>query len=67
MDYVFFAFFAFCVLFLSLSVVTYETHKLKNQRMTTLLNRGGAALTFLGLLTVLAFVWVRFWGQAAQA
>jgi len=65
MDYVFFAFFAFCVLFLSLSVVTYETNKSKKQQMTALLNRGGAALTFLSLLGVLAFVWVRFWGQAA--
>jgi hypothetical protein len=66
MDYVFFAFFAFCVLFLSLTVVSYETHKLKKHQMTALLNRGGAALTFLSLLTVLAFVWVRFWSQSAQ-
>ncbi len=65
MDYVFFAFFGFCVLFLSLSVVTYETHKLKKHQMTVLLNRGGAALTFLSLLTILAFVWARFWSQSA--
>jgi ABC-type branched-subunit amino acid transport system substrate-binding protein len=65
MDYVFFAFFAFCVLFLSLSVVTYETHKSKNAQLTSLLNRGGAALTFLSLVAVLGFVWLRFWGQAA--
>jgi ABC-type branched-subunit amino acid transport system substrate-binding protein len=65
MDYVFFGFFGFCVLFLSLSVVTYETHKLKKHQLTVLLNRGGAALTFLSLLTILAFVWVRFWSQSA--
>jgi ABC-type branched-subunit amino acid transport system substrate-binding protein len=66
MDYVFFGFFAFCVLFLSLTVVTYETHKSKNQPMTMRLNRGGAALTFLSLLAILAFVWLRFWGPSAQ-
>jgi len=59
MDYVFFAFFAFCVLYLLLTVVSYETHKLKKQQTTKLLNLGGAALTFLTLLAVLAFVWVR--------
>jgi hypothetical protein len=65
MDYVFFAFFAFCVLYLLLTVVSYETHKLKKQQTTKLLNLGGPALTFLTLLAVLAFVWVRYWGQSA--
>jgi len=49
MDYVFFAFFAFCVLYLLLTVVSYETHKLKKQQTTKLLNvkvasAGGARL-----------------------
>jgi ABC-type branched-subunit amino acid transport system substrate-binding protein len=65
MDYVFFAFFAFCVIFLTLTVVTYETHKEKKARATKILNRGGAAFTFLTLVATLTFVWVRFWSQSA--
>jgi hypothetical protein len=65
MDYVFFSFFASCVLFLALTVVTYETHKSKLHKPTNLLNRGGAVLTFVSLLATLAFVWVRYWGQAS--
>jgi carbon starvation protein CstA len=64
MDYVFFAFFAFCVTFLLLAVVTYETHKSKRQRLTKVLQRGGFALTLVGLAMTLSFVWVRYWGRA---
>jgi len=64
MDYVFFAFFAFCVTFLGLTVVTYETHKSKRLRPTVLLTRGGIGLTLAGLVLVLTFVWMRYWSQA---
>jgi hypothetical protein len=64
MDYVFFAFFACCVAFLGLTVVTYETNKEKRAKPTRWLNRGGMALTLVGLILTLAFVWVRFWSQA---
>jgi hypothetical protein len=64
MDYVFFAFFAVCVLFLGLTVVTYETHKSKRLRATSLLNRGGVALSLGGLAGTLAFVWIRYWSHA---
>ncbi len=65
MDYVFFAFFAACVIFLALTVITYETNKSKLHSHTKLLNLGGAALTVVSLLATLAFVWVRYWGQSA--
>jgi hypothetical protein len=64
MDYVFFAFFAFCVTFLLLTVVTYETHKLKRHVSTAILNRGGFVITLLILAGTLAFVWERYWGHA---
>jgi branched-chain amino acid transport system substrate-binding protein len=64
MDYVFFAFFAFCVMFLGLTVVTYETHKAKRLGPTVVLNRGGVGLTMAGLLLTLMFVWIRYWSQA---
>jgi branched-chain amino acid transport system substrate-binding protein len=64
MDYVFFAFFGFCVTFLLLTVVTYDTHKLKRLRTTTILNRGGFALTLVTLTGTLTFVWMRYWGHA---
>ena len=64
MDYVFFSFFLFCVAFLLLSVITYETHREKKGRLTTALNRGGLGLTVGGLAMTLGFVWLRFWGQA---
>lgn len=64
MDYVFFAFFAFCVTFLLLTVVTYESQKVKQQRATKLLTRGGVALTLAILAMTLVFVWVRYWGGA---
>jgi ABC-type branched-subunit amino acid transport system substrate-binding protein len=64
MDYVFFAFFGFCVTFLLLTVVTYDTHKLKQERVTMFLNRGGFALTLLTLVGTLTFVWTRYWGHA---
>jgi FtsH-binding integral membrane protein len=63
MDYVFFAFFGFCVLFLLLTVVTYETQKDKKQRLTNVLNRAGLGLTLLSLALTLTFVWVRYWGH----
>jgi branched-chain amino acid transport system substrate-binding protein len=65
MDYVFFAFFTACVIFLALTVITYETHKSKKHSHTKLLNIGGAALTVVSLLATLTFVWVRYWGQTA--
>jgi hypothetical protein len=60
-DYVFFAFFGLCVLFLALTVVTYETHKKKMNRLTDALTRGGMVATVVGLTGVLVFVWVRYW------
>jgi branched-chain amino acid transport system substrate-binding protein len=65
MDYVFFAFFAFCVTFLLLTVITYETHKAKRESLTKLLTRGGVALTLAILAISLVFVWVRYWGGLA--
>jgi ABC-type branched-subunit amino acid transport system substrate-binding protein len=65
MDYVFFAFFGACVIFLALTVITYELHKSKKHSHTKLLNLGGAALTVMSLLATLTFVWVRYWGQSA--
>ena len=67
MDYVFFAFFAICVLFLALTVVTYETGKAKMARPTKLLNQGGAIVTLVALGGTLIFVWVKYWGHAAAA
>lgn len=67
MDYVFFAFFAICVLFLALTVVTYETGKAKMAKPTKLLNQLGAVLTLVGLGGTLLFVWVKYWGHAAAA
>jgi ABC-type branched-subunit amino acid transport system substrate-binding protein len=64
MDYVFFAFFAFCVTFLLLTVVTYETHKSKQHLSTAILNRGGFVLTLVTLAVTLSFVWMRYWGHA---
>lgn len=64
MDYVFFAYFAFCVIFLLLTVFTYETHKAKKQQSTVLLNRAGVLVTVLSLVATLSFVWIRYWGQA---
>jgi hypothetical protein len=64
MDYVFFAFFAFCVTFLLLTVVTYETHKSKQHLSTAILNRGGFVLTLVTLAVTLSFVWIRYWGHA---
>jgi branched-chain amino acid transport system substrate-binding protein len=64
MDYVFFAFFAFCVTFLLLTVVTYETHKSKRHFPTKILNRGGFTLTLVALAMTLTFVWVRYWSHA---
>jgi ABC-type branched-subunit amino acid transport system substrate-binding protein len=63
MDYVFFAFFAFCVTFLGLTVVTYETQKEKRAKTTVVLNRSGAGLTLIGLLLTLTFVWMHYWSQ----
>jgi hypothetical protein len=63
MDYVFFAFFAFCVLYLLLTVVSYETHKAKKHIPSKLLNQGGAALTVIVLAITLLFVWERYWGH----
>ncbi len=65
MDYVFFAFFASCVIFLSLTVVTYETHKSKKHFHTKWLNTGGAVVTFVSLMATLVFVWVRYWSSSA--
>jgi branched-chain amino acid transport system substrate-binding protein len=64
MDYIFFAFFAFCVAYLLVTVASYETHKSKKHRPSTLLNQGGAAFTVLGLIGTLWFVWIRYWSQA---
>jgi hypothetical protein len=64
MDYVFFAFFGFCVLFLTLTVVTYETHKAKNAFSTRVLTWGGFAFTLLAVAATLSFVWVRYWSHA---
>lgn len=65
MDYVFFAFFAFCVLFLTLTVVTYETHRAKKHLLTKVFDRGGWIFTMVILAGTLMFVWVRYWGQTA--
>ena len=64
MDYIFFFFFAICVVFLLVTVISYETHKAKKNRPSTLLNQGGAAFTVSGLALTLLFVWVRYWNQA---
>jgi branched-chain amino acid transport system substrate-binding protein len=64
MDDVFFSFFGFCVLFLLLTVVTYETHKAKRQRLTSILTRSGFALTIISLAATLTFVWIRYWSRA---
>jgi hypothetical protein len=64
MDYVFFAFFAMCVMFLLLTVMAYETHRAKKARPTAILNRAGIAFTVVGLALTLTFVWVRYWGHA---
>ena len=64
MDYVFFAFFGICVTFLLLTVTTYETHRAKRARPTTILNRSGFAVTLMGLALTLTFVWMRYWGRA---
>ena len=64
MDYVFFAFFGLCVLFLLLTVVTYETQRSKRITPTKILNAGGTLLTVMGLAGTLFFVWVRYWGAA---
>jgi hypothetical protein len=64
LDYVFFAFFAFCVLFLSLTVVTYETHKKKLHLISTRLNQAGAVATLIALGVTLGFVWTHYWGRA---
>jgi branched-chain amino acid transport system substrate-binding protein len=61
LDYVFFAFFFLCVLFLILSVVAFETHKRKHQGLSAILNRIGATLSVVNLGLTLAFVWVRYW------
>jgi hypothetical protein len=61
---VFFAFFAFCVLFLALTVVTYETHKAKMPKWTDVLNRSGAAVTMVVLVATFWVVWVHYWGAA---
>jgi ABC-type branched-subunit amino acid transport system substrate-binding protein len=64
MDYVFFSFFAFCVLFLGLTVVTYETHKQKREAPTSWLTRGGVLATMMGIVVTLMFVWFRYWSKA---
>jgi branched-chain amino acid transport system substrate-binding protein len=64
MDYIFFSFFAFCVVFLLLTVISYETHKSKKHKPSTLLNQGGAVFTVLALALTLMFVWMRYWNQA---
>jgi ABC-type branched-subunit amino acid transport system substrate-binding protein len=61
MDYVFFAFFAFCVTFLLLTVFTYETNKAKKHKLTSMLTYAGAGITVLGLAAILLFVWNRYW------
>jgi len=63
LDYVFFAFFALCSLFLLLTVVTYETHRSKMLLLSKRLNQAGAALTLFGLALVVWFVWNRYWGR----
>ena len=63
LDYVFFAFFAICVLFLGLTVVTYETHKKKLNVLSKRLNQIGAAMTLIGLGLTVAFVWTHYWGR----
>jgi branched-chain amino acid transport system substrate-binding protein len=65
MDYVFFAFFAFCVLFLTLTVITYETHRGKQHLLTKIIDRGGWILTVVILASTLTFVWVRYWRSPA--
>jgi branched-chain amino acid transport system substrate-binding protein len=64
LDYVFFAFFALCVLFLTLTVITYETHRHKLNALSTRLNQAGAGLTLIGLAGTLTFVWMRYWSHA---
>jgi len=63
-DYVFFAFFAFCVAYLGVTVMSYETHKAKLVKPTKHLNLGGVLFTTVGLLLTLVFVWVTYWGRA---
>jgi hypothetical protein len=64
MDYVFFAFFAICAIFLLLTVLAYDAHKEKRNKLAQILNWGGAAFTVLGLAITLVFVWVLYWGHA---
>jgi ABC-type branched-subunit amino acid transport system substrate-binding protein len=63
MDYVFFAFFGFCVAFLGITVVSYETHKAKRAKPTRLLNQAGAGMTLAGLGATLLFVSLQYWRQ----
>jgi len=63
MDYVFFAFFGICAIYLLLTVVTYEAHKKQQHRSTRLLNLGGAVFSLLGLAITLCLVWRLYWGQ----
>lgn len=65
MDYVFFAVFAICVLYLLITVVIYETHKAKRYELTGLLTRSGIWLTVLGLAASVISVWVKYWSTPA--
>jgi hypothetical protein len=64
-DYVFFAFFAFCVAFLGVTAVSYEMHKAKLAKPTKHLNLVGVSFTAVGLLMTLLFVWFVYWGLAS--
>ena len=64
LDYVFFAFFAICVLFLLLTVVTYETQRAKLNTLTRRLNHSGWVVTLVALAVTITFVWSRYWGRA---
>jgi hypothetical protein len=61
MDYVFFAIFGICAIYLLLTVITYEAHKKQQHRLSRFLNQSGAAFSLSGLAITLLFVWRLYW------
>lgn len=63
MDYVFFALFGICAVYLLLTVITYEAHKKQQHRLSRFLNQAGAASSLLGLAITLFLMWRLCWRQ----
>lgn len=61
MDYVFFTLFGVCVLFLALTVFTYERTKRDKPLLTKKLSWGGAIVTVVLITVTLAYDWFRYW------